>query len=132
MDSYVIAAGLVFRGGKILITRRKSGSHLGDYWEFPGGKRFGKEALSDCLVREIREEVGINVRVGPEIFSTVHRYPERRVDLHFFQCEWESGEPSPIGCEECLWVEKKRLLSYSFPPANAKLIEKLQALETLA
>jgi len=59
-----VAAGLVFREGKVLITQRHAGAHLGGLWEFPGGKREPDEAFEACLQRELREELGIEVVVG--------------------------------------------------------------------
>ena len=54
-----VSAALIFRGGKLLITRRHSDAHLGGLWEFPGGKREPDETFEQCLVREIREELGV-------------------------------------------------------------------------
>lgn len=125
MESVVVAAGLIFKDGKVLITRRKQGSHLGRYWEFPGGKKNQGEDLSACLMREVREEIGIGIKVGEEMLSVTHQYSDRKVNLHFFVCEWESGEIDAAGCEEYRWIERNRLDQFSFPPANAQLIEKL-------
>jgi mutator protein MutT len=126
MESVVVAAGIIFHEGKVLITRRKKDSHIGNYWEFPGGKMNEGEDLSACLVREVREETGIGIKVGEEILSVAHQYSDRRIDLHFFSCAWESGKIEPIGCEEYLWIEKNALDQFSFPPANSELIEKLK------
>ena len=59
-----VSAALIFRGGKLLITRRHAHSHLGGLWEFPGGKREAHETYEQCLVREIREELGVEISVG--------------------------------------------------------------------
>ncbi len=126
MESVVVAAALIFKDGKVLITRRKKDSHLGNYWEFPGGKKNEGEALSACLIREVREEIGIGIKVGEEIQSATHQYSDRKVNLHFFFCEWESGEIEAAGCQEYLWIERKALDQFAFPPANSELIEKLK------
>ena len=70
-----VAAGLVFREGKLLITRRSAGGHLGGLWEFPGGKREPGETFEQCLHRELREELGIEVQSSPSsrTFSTTIR-----------------------------------------------------------
>jgi mutator protein MutT len=117
-----VAAAVIEKDEKILITRRKSESHLGDYWEFPGGKRENGEDLESCLVREIREELGIEVRVGDEMFSTIYDYPDRKIALHFFRSEWKGGELHAAGCQEFRWIEKSSLDDYLFPPANRRLI----------
>src|SRR5882672_7630583 len=75
--SIEVAAGIVFRNGKILITQRRSQDHLGDLWEFPGGKREAEESFEDCLQRELMEELGIEVAVGELVDTVVHQYPEK-------------------------------------------------------
>src|SRR3977135_1003871 len=89
MKSIEVSAGLVFRGGKLLITQRHTDAHLGGLWEFPGGKREGEETFEQCLVRELREELGIEVRVGELLESLTHAYPDQTVHLRFFHCRWE-------------------------------------------
>src|SRR5580765_7280877 len=64
-----VSAGLVFRAGKLLITKRHDDAHLGGLWEFPGGKREPDESFEACLVRELREELGIEVAVGELVES---------------------------------------------------------------
>src|ERR1041385_7546125 len=81
-----VAAALVFRDGKLLITRRHADAHLGGLWEFPGGKRESDETFEQCLVRELQEELGITVTVGELLEELTHEYPERTVLLKFFAC----------------------------------------------
>ncbi|HNQ72557.1 MAG TPA: 8-oxo-dGTP diphosphatase MutT [Verrucomicrobiota bacterium] len=122
-----VAAGLVFRAGKLLITRRKADAHLGGLWEFPGGKREAHETLAQCLVRELHEELGVTVAVG-ELFASVrHAYPGRRVLLNFFLCQLIRGEPQPLDCAAVQWVSRTELREYAFPAADAQLLTKLQA-----
>ena len=127
METVVVAAGVIFNQGKILITRRRKESHLGRYWEFPGGKKKNQEDLKSCLIREVREELGIQIEVKEEILSNQHEYSDRKVDIHFFRCEWTQGNPVAIGCDEYLWIEEKAIDRFSFPPANLKLIQKLKS-----
>src|SRR5262245_29527344 len=98
LTSIEVSAGLVFRDGKLLITQRHAGAHLGGLWEFPGGKREPTESFEDCLVRELREELGIEVAVGELLETIQHDYPDKRVLLKFFRCTWRANEPQPIGC----------------------------------
>src|SRR5712692_8874159 len=77
-----VAAGLVFRDGRLLITQRQAGAHLGGLWEFPGGKREGPESFQACLRRELREELGIEVEVGELVETITHQYPEKTVGLN--------------------------------------------------
>ena len=69
MNVIEVAAGLVFRDGKLLITQRPAGGHLAGLWEFPGGKREPDESFEDCLRRELMEELGIEVEIGEQIES---------------------------------------------------------------
>jgi len=121
-----VAAGLVFRGGKLLITKRYDDAHLGGLWEFPGGKVEPKETFEQCLVRELHEELGIEVKVGELVESVTHKYSDKAVHLKFFICEWHKNEPQPLGCSECKWVIAEELKEYDFPEADARLLHRLQ------
>src|ERR1700710_2298175 len=107
-----VAAGLVFRDGKLLITQRYAKAHLGGLWEFPGGKREQDETFEECLARELREELGIEVVVGELVESLTHDYPEKRVHLQFYRCQWQRNEPELLGCLAFEWVTADELGSY--------------------
>jgi len=122
-----VAAGLVFRGGKLLITQRCADAHLGGLWEFPGGKREPNETFEGCLVRELREELGIEVTVGELVESLTHQYPEKTVYLRFYLCQWREREPQALGCPDFKWISRDELGKYTFPPADARLLVKLSS-----
>jgi mutator protein MutT len=122
-----VAAALVFRGGKLLITQRYLEAHLGGLWEFPGGKREPGEAFEQCLVRELQEELGIEVTVGKLLESLTHAYPERTVHLRFYHCRWKQHEPQPLGCAAFKWISAAELQDYTFPAADARLLEQLRS-----
>ena len=128
-SSFVIevSAGLVFRGGKLLITQRHADTHLGGLWEFPGGKREGEESFEQCLVRELREELGIEVEVGELLESLTHSYPEKTVVLKFFRCRWKQNEPRALDCLDLKWVTAPELRDYEFPAADARLLQMLRS-----
>ena len=117
----VVTAAVVEIDGRYLVTRRHEGVHLGGVWEFPGGKCYKDEALKDCLARELLEELDVASRIGEEIFSTTHAYPDRSIELHFFRCEL-LGEPRPVLGQEMQWVRREDLATLEFPPADAELI----------
>jgi mutator protein MutT len=120
-----VSAALIFHHGKLLITRRHADAHLGGLWEFPGGKREPHETFEQCLARELREELGIEVEVG-ELFEEIsHAYAEKIVHLKFFVCKLISGKPQTLDCSAFKWVEKAKLADYEFPAADAKLVDKL-------
>jgi 8-oxo-dGTP diphosphatase len=121
-----VSAGLVFRHGKLLITQRYADSHLGGLWEFPGGKRESGESFEECLIRELREELGIEIQVGRVLEDLTHFYPEKTVHLRFFQCQWEAREPQAVGCPAFRWVTASELKDYECPAADARLIQRLQ------
>jgi 8-oxo-dGTP diphosphatase len=121
-----VAAGLVFRDGKLLITQRFDGAHMGGRWEFPGGKKEPGETFPECLARELAEELGISVKVGELIELIEHAYPEKTVQLHFYRCQWLRNEPRAIGCADFKWVNCEELTQYEFPPADARLLEKVR------
>jgi 8-oxo-dGTP diphosphatase len=120
-----VSAALIFRGGKLLITQRHVKSHLGGLWEFPGGKREAGESFEQCLVREIREELGVEISVGELYAEIAHGYPGKSVHLKFFICRLLSREPQPLDCAAVKWVEKSELAAHEFPAADAQLLEKL-------
>ena len=120
-----VAAGLVFRDGKLLITQRNAAAHLGGLWEFPGGKRHDGETFPQCLARELREELGIEVEVGELFEGIAHEYPEKKVHLQFFLCRLAQGEPQPLGCAAVVWVRAGELSRYEFPAADSRLLRRL-------
>jgi 8-oxo-dGTP diphosphatase len=126
VTTIVVTAAVIERGGALLITRRQAGVHLEGYWEFPGGKCNAGETLAVCLARELREELDVDARVGEEVFTTTHAYPERQVELHFFRCEL-LGEPRPQQGQEMRWVRRDELESLEFPPADEELIRVLRS-----
>ncbi|HXR03411.1 MAG TPA: 8-oxo-dGTP diphosphatase MutT, partial [Verrucomicrobiae bacterium] len=122
-----VSAALIFRNGRLLITQRRADAHLGGLWEFPGGKREQSETFAQCLVREIREELGAEISVGELFEDVTHAYPEKTVRLKFFLCDLISGEPQPLGCADVKWIGKAELADYQFPAADARLLDKLRA-----
>ncbi len=121
-----VAAGLVFRQGELLITQRHAQTHLGGLWEFPGGKREPGESFEDCLARELGEELGIEVSIGELIESLTHAYPEKIVLLKFYRCDWRRGEPQLLACAAFKWIRAEQLQDYHFPPADERLLGRLQ------
>ena len=120
-----VAAAILRRGDTILIAQRRPEDHLAHFWEFPGGKREAGESLEQCLVRELREELGVEARVGLPVHDVTHTYSERTIRLCFFECELVEGEPQPLHCQACRWIRVPELRDYKFPPADTELIERL-------
>ncbi|WHZ14513.1 MAG: mutator MutT protein [Nitrospira sp.] len=121
-----VAAGLIVREGRYLITRRKAGVHLGGLWEFPGGKREAGESLEECLHRELWEELNIRIDVPVPFRIVRHDYPEKTVELHFFRCRIEAGDAIALDCAELRWVYPHEMTSLEFPSADRTVIAALQ------
>lgn len=113
--------------GKILIDRRPQKGLLGGLWEFPGGKLEEGETLEDCVAREVREELAIEIEVGEKIMTLDHAYTHFKITLNVFRCKHIAGEPQTIECDEVRWVELNELDQFPFPKANGQIIEALQA-----
>lgn len=126
-----VSAGLVFRSGQLLITQRHADAHLGGLWEFPGGKREPGETFEACLIRELEEELGIQVEVSDMFEETTHAYPEKSVRLKFFVCRIARGEPQTLGCAALKWVTRADLRAHEFPAADATLLERLLLADNL-
>jgi A/G-specific adenine glycosylase len=123
-----IAAGVIWRGERILIARRPPRGLLGGLWEFPGGKREPGESLEECLIREVREELGIEIEVDRPLTAVKHAYTHFRITLHAYLCRYVSGEPQNIGCTAWKWVMPEELDDFAFPAANRAIIETLRTL----
>jgi A/G-specific adenine glycosylase len=127
LPHYDIAAGVIWRGERMLIAQRPPRGLLGGLWEFPGGKREPGESLEECLRREVREELGIAVQVGALLASVEHAYTHFRITLHAFHCQYLSGDPQCTACTAWRWVTAQELERYAFPAANREIIHMLQA-----
>jgi 8-oxo-dGTP diphosphatase len=120
-----VVAGLIRRDGKVLLTQRKPGRHLGLSWEFPGGKVEAGETDEIALMRELVEELGIKVTVGSRCFETRHQYGAREMHLLVYRCRLVEGEPKALDVHSVEWVEVGRIKDRSFLPADMPLVHGL-------
>ena len=125
-SSINVVAGIIRNEGRVLICRRPEGAHLPGKWEFPGGKVEEGESPEGALVREIREELDIGIEVGRMEWSVSHSYPDRNVNLRFYECSWSEGEPKNRGVAAHEWALPGDLEKFEFLPADAPLIEMLK------
>jgi mutator protein MutT len=117
-----VAIGIVTRAGRVLICQRPEGKNFAGYWEFPGGKREGGETIEQCLRRELREELSIEVTPVRALSTVDHDYPRGPIRLHPWVCTYDAGDPQPLASQRVLWVEPRDLTQYQFPPANDALL----------
>lgn len=114
------------KDGRILIDRRKQEGLLGGLWEFPGGKIEPNETFAECVKREIKEELGIEIKVNDQLMTVNHAYSHFKVTLNVFNCTHLSGEPQTIECDEVKWVTLDEIDSYPFPKANSQIIDAIK------
>ena len=126
-ENNVIACGvaIIRRGRDFLIAQRKKNDSFGNYWEFPGGKKNDDESFEQCVVREAREEVGLEVRVEQKLMEIRRPYNQKIIWLNFYLCSLVSGEPCALDCQKTQWVDVTGLKAFKFPPANERVIGRL-------
>ena len=118
----VVVAAVIERGGRILVSQRGQSVGQPGRWEFPGGKREPGESDPVALAREIREELGVGIEVGP-LMWTAKAGP---LELRFFRCRWlEAQRPRPLGSVQFRWVCREDLPALPFPPADGGLVSAL-------
>jgi len=123
---YDVTAAVIHRDdGHLLIAQRKPDAMLGGLWEFPGGKCQTGESLPDCLRREIREELGIEIEVGQHLTTIGHGYTHFRISLHVFECRHLDGVPRALDCADWRWVQLADLEDFAFPVTDQKIIQRL-------
>jgi A/G-specific adenine glycosylase len=122
-----VTAGVIWRGDLLLIAQRPLDGLLGGMWEFPGGKREPGESLPECLVRELREEMQIEVDVGRPLTVVKHAFTHFRITVHAFECQYRSaGEPERIGVHDWRWVHPSELDALAFPVVDQKIVAVLR------
>ena len=114
------------RQGLVLIDRRLPEDAMGGFWEFPGGKVEANETIEECIQREVKEELGIEVEVVEKLIAVDYTYPDGSVTLNVHHCRYVSGEPQTIECDEIRWVSLSQLDQFTFPEANVQIIDALR------
>lgn len=117
-----IAVGVVQKDGKLLITRRKEDGLLGGLWEFPGGKVEAGESAEAACIREIREEVNLDVEIASHITRVRHAYTHFKIVLDVYLCRYISGRVQLQGAVDYRWITRDEISDYPFPGANHKFI----------
>ena len=126
---YTVTAAVIRREGKVLMAKRPSKGLLGGMWEFAGGKSEKNETLEACLEREIREELGVEIRVGMPFGIYQHAYTHFRITVHAFLCDLTDGEPRPIEAAEIAWIDPASLNNYPMGKVDRQIASKIKALE---
>ena len=131
MKTVLVAAAVVIREGRVLLSQRKGGSHLAGAWEFPGGKVEAGEDPRAALARELQEELGVIAKVGDIVEVTFHRYEEAEkvVLLLFYEATLAPGSPEPraVDVADVTWADAAFLDPAKFPPADLDVLRKVRA-----
>jgi A/G-specific adenine glycosylase len=123
---YRIAVGVVFKNGRVLITRRKPSGLLGGLWEFPGGKIQKSESPEAACIREIKEEVNLAVKVDSHLKRVKHAYTHFKIIMDVFCCSYVSGRIALNGPVDHCWIKLPKLDDFPFPRANHKFFDDLK------
>ncbi len=124
----VAAVALIDADGRVLLAQRPAHKEQGGLWEFPGGKIHAGETPEAALIRELKEELGIEVParcLAPLTFAS-HSYETFHLLMPLYICRNWNGEPEPLEGQTLAWVRKDKLPSYAMPPADIPLVPILQ------
>ena len=126
MKRVLVVAGVIERGGKVLVSLRRPRGERASLWEFPGGKVEPGEGERAALARELREELGVRVHVGEEYARVEHIYPDLQVELALYRCALHTGEePRALQCEEVRWISRRELPGLPFCEADVPILVRL-------
>ena len=121
-----VVVGLILDGkGRVLVSQRVEGAHMGGFWEFPGGKRRVLEGRQEALERELKEELGIRVLEARPLMALKHNYPDRCVCLDVFLVQTYEGRPVSLESQPIAWILPQDLKNIRFLPADKPIIEAL-------
>jgi 8-oxo-dGTP diphosphatase len=123
----VAAAALIDANGRVLLAQRPEGKDMAGLWEFPGGKVDAGETPEAALVRELREELGVETSVGclwPLAFAS-HGYEKFHLLMPLFSCRVWQGKPQSLEKQKLAWANKDELRNYEMPPADVNLVQAL-------
>jgi 8-oxo-dGTP diphosphatase len=121
--SLVVACALVDEDNRVLIAKRPGDKHMGGLWEFPGGKVEENETPEEAIIRELAEELGIDVTqscLAPLTFAS-HDYDQFHLLMPLYICRQWNGEVEAKEGQELTWVRPNRLSGYEMPPADEPL-----------
>ena len=118
---YAVTAAIIRQRGRVLIAQRPANKLLGGLWEFPGGKREPGESLPDCLVREIKEELGIQIAVDEQVLTLKHAFTHFKITLYVFAVTWLKGTPRARQVADFKWVRPAELRDYAMGKTDRQI-----------
>jgi len=123
-----VTAAIILRDKAILIAQRALGQNLATKWEFPGGKIESGETPQECLKREIKEELNVDIEVLDFFSESIYKYNSGTIKLMSFWCKWLSGDLTLNVHSRIEWVNRHELDLYDYAPADIPLVEKLKTI----
>lgn len=107
----------------VLVAQRREDQMLGGLWEFPGGKKEPNESIHRCVIRELKEELGINVELSAKILCVDHAYSHFTMEMHVYWAQIKSGKPKSIECKDFKWISLEEIRTLPFSKADLKVID---------
>ena len=126
----VVAAALFDAQQRVLLAERPAGKHMAGWWEFPGGKVAAGETDAQALVRELREELGVESRADREVMTLTHDYPDRVVDIILWHATITGGTLQGLDGQQLKWVDTYALGAEKLLEADRPFIPALQLLSS--
>ena len=121
-----VVTGLIRKGDKVLVGQRPVGNTLAGHWEFPGGKIEKNESPEEALIRELREELGIEAEVGELKLASTHSYGDTGIVILFYEILFWKGEPKNVHHMELRWITPGELKDLSIPDANRRILDRIE------
>ena len=118
-----VSCAIIEQKGKVLICQRSSRMKLPLKWEFPGGKIEKGESKEACLIREIKEELGIDIAINTELETVYYKYDDFSIQLYPFVATLVSGAPKAIEHAQWRWVSSDELLNYDWAAADLPIVK---------
>ncbi len=120
-----VVAGLIYKQDKILLCRRKEGKHQAGFWEFPGGKVENGESKEKALLREILEELGIEITIESFFSQSTYHYPTISIRLWAYTCSYLKGEIILNDHDKYAWINKEAITNFQLSPADIEIAQKI-------
>ncbi len=118
-----VSAAIIIENSKVLLTRRSLGESLAGFWEFPGGKQEHNETITECLKREIKEELNLEVECANILTESIYQYPGGKIKLIAISTMIMAGEIKLSVHDKYQWVPIKEILGYKLAPADVPIAQ---------
>jgi len=120
-----VTAAIIRQNNKILICQRGAGGSCEYLWEFPGGKLESGETLEECIIRECKEELEIDIVVKNVFAESTYQYPDKEIAFTFFEADIVNGNLKANVHQDVRWIQMQELRNFKFCPADVMIVEKL-------